>query len=145
MQLLRFRRLGPGGVTAALLAISGCSGGDHSAAQPGSVPAAAPAGAAAQVASNGDPRARIFLAKGCPQCHSISAFGIKSPTDVGPDLTHAAQDVKTRFGTELKEFLHNPTGTMMVVLSAQIQLSPPERDSIIEILEDIHEGSAGKQ
>ena len=32
----------------------------------------------------------IFIEKGCPQCHSISAFGIKSPTDVGPDLAFAS-------------------------------------------------------
>ena len=30
---------------------------------------------------------------------------------------------------ELEEFLKNPTGTMQMVLSSQIKLSPAERDS----------------
>jgi mono/diheme cytochrome c family protein len=86
-----------------------------------------------------DPRAAIFLNKGCPQCHSISALGVKSPAEIGPDLTLAYEDVQTRFSMSLEEFLHNPTGTMQMVLSSQIQLSPAERDSIIHILKGLHE------
>ena len=86
-----------------------------------------------------DPRGAIFVEKGCPQCHTISALGIKSPAEVGPDLTFAYKDVETRFGVKLEEFLHNPTGTMQIVLSSQIQLSPAERDSVIHILKQLHE------
>lgn len=85
-----------------------------------------------------DPRAAIFVSKGCPQCHSISALGVKSPAEVGPDLTLAYEDVQNRFGVKLEEFLSNPTGTMQVVLSSTIQLSPAERDSIIHILKGLH-------
>ena len=99
--------------------------------------------AAAQISSNGDPRAGIFLAKGCPQCHSISAFEIKSPTDVGPDLAQAATDVQARFGMKLEEFLEHPTGTMMVVLSSQIHLTEVERDSIVAILKAVNQGKGG--
>ena len=84
--------------------------------------------------TSSDPRAALFLEKGCPQCHTISALGIKSPAEVGPDLTFAYQDVKNRFSVPLETFLHNPTGTMQVVLSSMIQLSPEERDSVIHIL-----------
>lgn len=101
--------------------------------------AAAPATPGTPTSS--DPRAAIFLNKGCPQCHSISALGIKSPAEIGPDLTLAYEDVQTRFSMPLKEFLHNPTGTMQMVLSSQIQLSTVERDSIIHILTDLHEES----
>ena len=87
----------------------------------------------------GDPRAAIFVEKGCPQCHSISALGVKSPAEIGPDLTLAYSDVQSRFNMKLDEFLKNPTGTMQIVLSSQIKLTPEERDSIIEILEDLHE------
>ena len=83
------------------------------------------------------------MVKGCPQCHSISALGVKSPAEVGPDLTLAYEDVQTRFGMSLEQFLANPTGTMQVVLSAQISLSPAERDSIHDILEDIHHEAVG--
>lgn len=91
----------------------------------------------------GDPRAAIFVSKGCPQCHSISALGVKSAAEVGPDLTLAYEDVQARFGVTLEEFLQNPTGTMQVVLSTTIQLSPAERDSIIKILRGLHEARGG--
>lgn len=81
----------------------------------------------------------IFIEKGCPQCHSISAFGIKSPTDVGPDLAYAYRDVQTRFGVKLEQFLNAPTGTMQMVLSSMIKLTPAERDSIIHILKELEE------
>ena len=117
-----------------LLLVAACGGG-------GNNTSAAPAGSAAPTTqtASGDPRAAIFLAKGCPQCHSISAFGIKSQTDVGPDLAGAYEDVQTRFGVKLEEFLPAPTGTMQVVLSSMIHLTPAERDSIIHILKRLHE------
>jgi hypothetical protein len=84
-------------------------------------------------------RDAIFLGKGCPQCHSISALGIKSKTDVGPDLTFAYADVQNRFGVKLDSFLRAPTGTMQMVLGSMIKLTPAERDSIIHILTELHE------
>jgi len=86
-----------------------------------------------------DPRAALFLQKGCPNCHSITAFGVKSSSEVGPDLSLAYADVQQRFGVKLEEFLPNPTGTMQMVLSQLITLTPVERDSIIHILTQLHE------
>ena len=86
-----------------------------------------------------DPRANLFLTKGCPTCHSVTAVGIKSSTDVGPDLSIAYTDVRSRFGTSLEEFLPNPTGTMQMVLGQLIKLSPAERDSVIHMLKQISE------
>lgn len=86
-----------------------------------------------------DARGEIFAHKGCPQCHTISALGIKSPAEIGPDLTGAYSDVQTRFGLKLDQFLAAPTGTMQVVLSSMIKLTPAERDSIIHILTQLHE------
>jgi hypothetical protein len=108
--------------------VFGCGGKDES------VP---PPAAAGQAGS--DPRAALFVQKGCPQCHSISALGIKSPAEVGPDLTLAYADVQTRFGLKLDQFLAAPTGTMQMVLSSMIKLTPAERDSIIHILKELHE------
>ena len=99
------------------------------------------AGASAPVTPPSDPRAALFVQKGCPQCHSISALGVKSPAEIGPDLTFAYSDVQSRFNMKLEEFLKNPTGTMQVVLSSQIKLSPEERDSVIHILKQLHEES----
>ena len=92
-----------------------------------------------------DPRAALFLTKGCPTCHSITAVGIKSSSDVGPDLSIAYEDVRSRFGVSLEEFLPNPTGTMQMVLGQLIKLSPAERDSIIHILKQAHEEQEHKE
>jgi len=89
--------------------------------------------------ASSDPRAALFLEKGCQQCHSISALGVKSAAEVGPDLSFAYGDVKNRFNVSLEEFLPHPTGTMQVVLSQMITLSPAERDSIVHILKRLHE------
>ena len=121
-----------------VMILTACGDRPTPSATPDSAPAAPP-GVSAPASS--DPRAAIFVEKGCPQCHSISALGVKSPAEVGPDLTIAYTDVRSRFNMELKDFLQNPTGTMQIVLSSQIKLSPAERDSIVEILEDLHEES----
>lgn len=123
-----------------LVLVAACGKGPKASAP---APPAAPGGAGVPAALAGvttsDPRGEIFLHKGCPQCHSISTFGIKSPTDVGPDLAKAYTDVQTRFGVQLNEFLNAPTGTMQMVLGSMIKLTPSERDSIIHILSELHE------
>jgi cytochrome c551/c552 len=114
-----------------------CTGKDtQTASSGGSLTASPPA---APAATSSDPRAALFVEKGCPQCHSISALDVKSPTEVGPDLTMAYDDVRSRFNQPLEQFLHNPTGTMQMVLSQMITLSPEERDSVIHILKRLHE------
>ncbi len=124
-----------------LVVLAACGGRSKGAESKSTSPGAAlpPGLPAGQVESSGDPRAALFLEKGCAQCHSISALGVKSPTDVGPDLTLAYADVQNRFGVKLEEFLPHPTGTMQLVLSQVIQLSPAERDSVIHILKRLHD------
>jgi cytochrome c551/c552 len=68
-----------------------------------------------------------FVKTGCFVCHSISALGVKSPAQIGPDLSTAVEDVQSRFGRTLDDFLKAPSGTMQVVLSRQIVLSPEEK------------------
>lgn len=128
----------------ALVLLASC-GGEHPAPAGGmmdhataSHPAQPMSSPGPQVSSS-DPRAALFLEKGCPQCHTISALGIKSAAEIGPDLTFAYADVQSRFNVKLEEFLRNPTGTMQVVLSSQITLSPEERDSVVHILKALHE------
>lgn len=116
-----------------LSAFAACGGGKGA----GNAPASG--GAAATTTAAGDPRGALFVQKGCPQCHSISALGLKSQNEVGPDLTGAYEDVQHRFGVKLEEFLPNPTGTMQMVLSQMIHLSPVERDSIIHVLKRLHD------
>jgi hypothetical protein len=75
-----------------------------------------------------------FVKTGCFVCHSVSAFGVKSPAQIGPDLSTAVDDVQSRFGRTLDDFLAAPTGTMSVVLSRQIVLTPAEKAVAVEKL-----------
>ena len=68
-----------------------------------------------------------FVQTGCFVCHSIAALGVKSPAQIGPDLSIAVTDVQSRFGRTIDDFFMNPTGTMSVVLSRQIVLTPEQR------------------
>ncbi len=77
-----------------------------------------------------------FVQTGCFVCHSISAFGVKSPAQIGPDLSNAVEDVQSRFGVTIDAFLANPTGTMSVVLSRQIILTPEQKQVAIQKLRE---------
>ncbi len=86
--------------------------------------------------SGGDPQ--FFVQKGCVQCHSVSAFDLKSQTNVGPDLSYAVEDAPKRFGKSLDMFWQNPTGTMQLVLSSQIKLTPEEKEQALELLKEAY-------
>jgi cytochrome c551/c552 len=77
-----------------------------------------------------------FVEKGCFVCHSISSLGVTSPAQIGPDLSTAVEDTQTRFGKTIDNFLNEPTGTMSVVLSRQIVLTPEEKAVAIEKLRE---------
>jgi len=77
-----------------------------------------------------------FVKTGCFVCHSISALGVKSPAQIGPDLSVAVEDVQSRFGRTIDDFLNAPTGTMSVVLSRQIILSSEEKAIAVQKLRE---------
>ncbi|MEP7116675.1 MAG: c-type cytochrome [Acidobacteriota bacterium] len=77
-----------------------------------------------------------FVQTGCFVCHSVAALGVKSPAQIGPDLSTAVEDVQSRFGMTLDTFLANPTGTMSVVLSRQIILTPEQKQTAIQKLRE---------
>ena len=128
-----------------VVALVGCSKGAAPSKAPVMPTLPGMAAVAPPTITGNDPRAALFLTKGCPTCHSVTAVGIKSSTDVGPDLSIAYTDVRSRFNVSLEEFLPNPTGTMQMVLGQLIKLSPAERDSIIHILNQIHEEQEHKE
>lgn len=76
----------------------------------------------------------FFVKKNCFVCHSVSTLGIEAAAQIGPDLSLAVEDVQARFGRTLDDFLARPTGTMDVVLSTMISLSPEERQEAIDKL-----------
>lgn len=67
-----------------------------------------------------------FVEKGCFGCHAVSVYGVKSYSQVGPDLSTAVSDVQSRFGTNIDEFWKQPVGTMMMVRSQLLKLTPEE-------------------
>jgi len=69
----------------------------------------------------------FFVENSCFVCHSVSAFDIKSPTDKGPDLSWAPEDVRARFNKTVEEFLFDPTGTMKIILDSQIVLTDEQK------------------
>jgi cbb3-type cytochrome oxidase cytochrome c subunit len=77
-----------------------------------------------------------FVSTGCFVCHSISSLGVASPAQIGPDLSTAVEDVQSRFGRTLDDFLAAPTGTMAVVLSRQIVLTPEQKATAVQKLRE---------
>lgn len=89
-------------------------------------------------AAQADTRARIFVERGCRDCHAVSALRLKASTDVGPDLTYAYGDVLRRYGLSLEAFMANPPGVMRMMLASHIRLSVATRDSIVTTLRDLY-------
>jgi len=77
-----------------------------------------------------------FVKTGCFVCHSIGVYGVRSPAQIGPDLSTAVEDVQSRFGRTLDDFIREPTGTMAVVLSRQIVLTPEEKAVAVQKLRE---------
>ena len=87
----------------------------------------------------------FFVRKTCFICHDVSVLGVESATKIGPDLSIAYADVQSRFGRTLDDFLHNPTGTMAVVLSTQIHLTDEERNEAIRTLTSAYQNRQAQE
>lgn len=85
-----------------------------------------------------DPRAVLFVERGCNRCHGIWALGVKSKSDIAPDLTFAYVDVVERFGITLEAFFNNPGAVMRVMLAPHFNWPVADRDSIAWALEAIY-------
>jgi cbb3-type cytochrome oxidase cytochrome c subunit len=80
-----------------------------------------------------------FVTTGCFVCHSVSSLGVRSAAQIGPDLSIAVEDVQSRFGRTIDDFLREPTGTMSVVLSRQIILTPEQKAVAVQKLREAFE------
>lgn len=85
-----------------------------------------------------DPRASLFIRRGCADCHAIAALKVRAKSDVGPDLTFAYADVQSRYGMTLERFFDQPPGMMRLVLGVHIQLERAESDSLVRLFRDLH-------
>lgn len=79
-----------------------------------------------------------FVESGCTSCHAVSVYGIRNLAATGPDLSLAVEDVPRRFGRSLEDFLQAPSGTMAMVLSHRIRMTPAERLVAIDKLKEAH-------
>jgi hypothetical protein len=77
-----------------------------------------------------------FVSTGCFVCHSVKSLGIESAAKIGPDLSTAVEDTQSRFGMTVDQFIQNPTGTMSVVLTRQIVLTPEQKQVAIQKLRE---------
>ena len=75
-----------------------------------------------------------FAKTGCVACHAVASLGVRSASQIGPDLSPAVAEVRDRFGRSIEDFLAAPTGTMAVVLSRQIILSREQKAAAVEQL-----------
>ena len=89
------------------------------------------------------PGGEWFKQTGCTDCHSISVYKMWNIAAQGPDLSLAVEDVPKRFGRSLEDFLHAPTGTMSMVLSSRIPLTPADRDVAIAKLHEAYRRHQG--
>lgn len=86
-----------------------------------------------------------FVEKGCFGCHHVSVYGVKSFAAIGPDLSLAQEDVEKRFGKKLDEFWKEPIGTMMIVRTQLIKMTPEEEaDGLVRLRKAYADHQAGK-
>ena len=85
-----------------------------------------------------NPRARLFVARGCSECHGIEALRVKARTDAGPDLTCAYADVPVRYGVPLERFFDEPAGIMRMVLASHVRLPQGDADSLVRLFRDLY-------
>lgn len=83
-------------------------------------------------------KGRWFVETGCFACHSVSVYGVKSYSQMGPDLSISVEDVEKRFGRKLDDFWREPNGTMTMVRTQLIKLTPEEVEKSLQLLKDTY-------
>lgn len=85
-----------------------------------------------------DPRADLFVKRGCTECHAITGLHVKASQDVGPDLTYAYGEVVTRYGVTLESFLYDPSGVMRLMLAEHLHLTRTDREAMLQTLRQLY-------
>ena len=92
-----------------------------------------------------NPRADLFVARGCADCHAIAQLKVKAKADVGPDLSSAYVQVPYRYGVTLERFFDEPVGVMRMVLGVHTQLPRAESDSLVRLFRDLYTEHLARQ
>lgn len=76
---------------------------------------------------------RIFIQRGCVQCHSISALNVQGGA-VGPDLSKAYTEVQAKHGIPIQQFLKKPNSAVMSGVLGDRPLTPDEYNAVLAAL-----------
>src|SRR5699024_5665813 len=82
--------------------------------------------------------AEVLSRNGCLGCHSVESMNAVGG-DVGPDLSRAYPEMKSKHGKELDDFLQEPTSAVMSTIIADKPLDEKERKQIVKVLKDASE------
>ncbi|RSK26598.1 cytochrome C [Bacillus sp. HMF5848] len=80
----------------------------------------------------------IFSAKGCLGCHAVEGLGLQGGA-TGPDLTHAYENVESKHGKPIEEFLKEPTSAVMSGVISGNPLTDEQISKIVEALKEANQ------
>lgn len=82
-----------------------------------------------------DPEATILAQKTCMSCHGVSEYG-SGGGEQGPDLTSPMMGtyIQEKYGISLREYLDNPSSSIMAPILENLKLTDEEKDKIAELL-----------
>jgi mono/diheme cytochrome c family protein len=76
---------------------------------------------------------RIFVQRGCVQCHSVKALNIQGGA-VGPDLSKAYTEVEAKHGIPIQQFLRKPNSAVMSGVLGNKPLTDEEYNAVLTAL-----------
>ena len=76
---------------------------------------------------------RIFVQRGCVQCHSVKALNIQGGA-VGPDLSKAYTEVEAKHGIPIEQFLRKPNSAVMSGVLGNKPLTDEEYNAVLTAL-----------
>jgi cytochrome c2 len=80
----------------------------------------------------------ILSKRGCLGCHSVSALNLKGGA-IGPDLSNIYNEVQSKHGMTLEQFLTKPNSAVMSGVIGSKPLTDDERNQVIEFLKKASE------
>ncbi|THE13243.1 cytochrome C [Bacillus timonensis] len=84
--------------------------------------------------------AELLQSKGCLGCHSVSGLNLQGGA-TGPDLTFAYENVESKHGKPINEFLKEPTSAVMSGVISGNPLADDEIENIVNALKKASESN----
>jgi mono/diheme cytochrome c family protein len=90
-----------------------------------------------------DPAGDIFVKRNCISCHSVSALGVKGG-QIGPDLSTIYDNMESKHGVKLEDFLKKPNSAVMAGVIGSNPLTDDELKAVIAALKTASEKTKAK-